>query len=88
MRDTGVLRRVPEGHRGAAKEREHDLSVSNCRISRTRLAPTDKRTAISRLRVVVRASCRLATFTQAISNRIRRPAIASANWNSFRRLRP
>ena len=44
------------------------LSVRNCRIRRPRDAPTARRTAISRSRVAIRASSRLATLTQAISS--------------------
>ena len=46
-----------------AKDRS-TLSVRNCRMRRGRLAPTDKRMAISRLRWLPRASSRLARFTQ------------------------
>ncbi len=44
------------------------LSVSNCRTSRLRAAPSAWRTAISRDRELARASSRFATFTQPISN--------------------
>ena len=43
------------------------LSVSNCRISRQRLAPSAARVAISRCLVDARARRRLATVAQAIS---------------------
>ena len=41
------------------------LSVSNCLTMRIRLAPTLRRSAISRLRAAARASSRFATFAQA-----------------------
>src|SRR5215468_4802325 len=44
------------------------LSVSNCRTSRARLAPSARRTAISFLRVSALASSRLATLKQATNN--------------------
>ena len=44
------------------------LSVSSCLISRRRLAPMASRMAISRLRVLPRASSKLAMLTQAISS--------------------
>ncbi len=44
------------------------LSVSSCRMMRPRPAPMAARTAISRLRVVARASSRFATFAQAMSS--------------------
>ncbi len=44
------------------------LSVSSCRTSRARLAPTARRMAISRLRTVPRANSRLAMFTHAINS--------------------
>ena len=44
------------------------LSVSICRMSRRRLPPIAVRMAISRSRVVARASSRLATFAQPISS--------------------
>jgi len=44
------------------------LSVSNCPISRARLAPSAVRIAISRSRTVARASNRLATFADAMSS--------------------
>ena len=43
------------------------LSVSNCASSRARLTPSASRTAISRRRAIPRASCRFATFAQAMS---------------------
>ena len=44
------------------------LSVSSCRMMRPRPAPMAARTAISRLRVVARASSRFATFAHAMSS--------------------
>ncbi len=44
------------------------LSVSNCWIRRQRVAPTDKRMAISLVLAVARASSRLATLAAAISS--------------------
>src|SRR5437763_8623184 len=44
------------------------LSVSSCLTTRCRLAPTARRTAISRRRSVARASSRLARFTHAEQN--------------------
>ena len=50
------------------------LSVSNCRTSWPRVAPSDSRTAISRWRMKPRAISRFATFAHAISST--RPTIA------------
>ncbi len=44
------------------------LSISNCCATRHRLAPNAARIAISRSRVVDRASSIFATFAQAINN--------------------
>jgi len=44
------------------------LSVSNCRITRQRLAPRHRRTPISRCRDAARANSRLARLEQAINN--------------------
>ena len=44
------------------------LSISSWPMTRARLAPIDKRTAISRCRLVARASSRLAVLAQAISS--------------------
>ena len=44
------------------------LSTSSWRTMRQRLAPSDTRTAISRVRCVERASSRFATFAHAISS--------------------
>ncbi len=49
------------------------FSVSNCRNIRPRLAPSVSRTPISCWRVMPRASSRLATFVQAMSNTIPKP---------------
>ena len=46
------------------------LSVSNCRPILKRPAPSEARTAISRLRAAALASIRFETFVQAISSRI------------------
>ena len=43
------------------------LSVSNCRTTRSRLAPTLSRNAISRRRAAARASSRFAIFAHAIA---------------------
>ena len=43
------------------------LSISSCRMTRPRPAPSAVRTAISRSRDLARASIRLVTFTQEIS---------------------
>ena len=43
-------------------------SVSSCRTSRQRLAPSDNRIATSRRRPTARDSSRLATFAHAISS--------------------
>src|SRR5262245_26222148 len=47
------------------------LSVNNCRITRLRLAPRQRRTPISFWRAAARASCRLAMLEQAMSSTIR-----------------
>ena len=44
------------------------LSVSNCEITRQRLAPTASRTAISRCLAAPRASIRFATFAHAMNS--------------------
>ena len=44
------------------------LSVSNCRITRQRPAPSEARTAISRRRELYRASSRLATLAHATAS--------------------
>ncbi len=46
------------------------LSVSNCRMIRRRLAPSDSRMHSSFWRDAARASCRLATLAQAITSTI------------------
>ena len=45
-----------------------ELSVSICRISRLRVAPSDDRTASSRARSVARANCMFITLTHAMSS--------------------
>ncbi len=52
-------------------------SANNCRSRRLREAPSARRTAISRSRVLARASNRLARFAHAINNT--RPVMASSN---------
>ncbi len=54
-------RRRPEGRAACP-------SVSSCRINRQRLAPSERRTAISFWRTAARASNRFATFAQAINS--------------------
>jgi hypothetical protein len=44
------------------------LSVSICAIRRSRLAPSEERTASSRARSVARANCMFITLTQAITS--------------------
>ncbi len=44
------------------------LSVSICRISRMRVAPSDERTASSLARSVARANCMFITLTHEISS--------------------
>ena len=55
------------------------LSVSICRISRMRVAPSDARIASSRARNVARANCMFMTFTHAISSTpTQNPSIVSS----------
>jgi hypothetical protein len=44
------------------------LSVSICRMRRPRVAPSDERTASSRIRSVARANCMFITLTHAMSS--------------------
>ena len=78
-------RRAPEAPPASARR---TLSVKSCRARRVRLAPTAKRTQISRVRAVPRASRRPATLAQAISNT--RPTATKRRWrgseNRVRRL--
>jgi hypothetical protein len=53
------------------------LSVSSCRTSRLRPAPSAERTTSSRWRAEPRASCRFATLAQAISST--KPTAASSS---------
>src|SRR5437773_2005775 len=59
-------------------------SVSTNRMMRMRLAPRVERTAISRVRAVLRARSRLARFTQAIKSR--NPTAANRIHNAWRRV--
>ena len=52
----------------AASRPSRTLSISNCVMMRLRLAPIDNRTAISRWRLVARASSRFAVLAQAMSS--------------------
>ena len=61
------------------------LSVSICRIRRRRPAPTAARTTSSRPRAAARASSRLATLAQAISNT---NATAASSTNNVCRVSP
>ena len=61
------------------------LSVSICRIRRSRPAPTAARTTSSRPRAAARASSRLATLAQAISST---NATAASSTNSVCRVSP
>ena len=63
------------------------FSVSICRIRRVRPAPNDMRTAISRSRVVARASERLAMLAQAMSKTRPTTAIRICKGKAARRLR-
>ncbi len=58
----------------AARVASNRLSVSSWLMIRPRLAPIERRTAISRCRDVARASSRFAVFAQAISSS--KPTIA------------
>ena len=64
----------PLPHRATASPRSapsvdsSKLSVSSCRMTRPRAAPSATRIAISRRRTAARASSRFATFAQAISS--------------------
>ena len=49
-------------------EESSRLSVSSCRTSRARVAPSDRRTEISFCRPVARESSRLATFAHTMSS--------------------
>jgi hypothetical protein len=56
-------------------------SVSSCRTNRTRLAPSDTRTAISPCLAAARASSMLATFVHAMSNSM--PTISMTTNSGF-----
>src|SRR5258708_3724244 len=59
------------------------LSVSNCRINAPRPAPIAARMAISRLRIVARASSRFATLAQAInSTKLTAPTNTSSDFRT------
>ena len=69
---------APRGERDAeraAEDRQQRLSVSSCRSSRSRLAPSTDRIAISRSRRTIRASVRLATLAHTMSST--NPAVPS-----------
>jgi hypothetical protein len=62
------------------------LSVSSCRTSLARAAPSARRTAISRPRAIARANSRLATFAQMMQSRSPTPimSVKSGAWNVAR----
>ena len=53
----------------APRHESRSASVSSCRTSRVLPAPSARRTAISRIRLAPRPSCRLATFAQTMRKR-------------------